>query len=158
MSAFYSYLVALTAAALFAALLQPLIPKGTAGRAARLCCGLVIVLSALTPVLRLSSRDIAAWFTRMELAQDEALSGIAVQNKHLKADIISSRVQAYVLDKAQALGLEIEAEVHMNESGTLPYPDGIRIHGTLTAAQKQLLQRYIAESFGIPEDRQEYGA
>ncbi len=155
-SAIFQYLVCVIASALLGSLVQQIAPPGTAGRVAKLACGLLVMLCMISPVLRLDSGKIAAWISELELQKDAAFTGIEVQTKDLQADIISDKVEAYVLDKAESLGLQIEAEVSMNTEGTYPYPDGITIRGAFTQGQKALLQSYIEENFAIPEDRQVY--
>ena len=156
MSAILRYFLSLVAAGLLSTLLLSLLPEGGVRRVLRLACGLVMLLVCVSPILNIQTEDVAEWLSRLEISSDEASHGIELQTQQLIADIISEKVSAYVWDKAQSLGLEIETEVRMNVEGSYPYPEGIEIRGQIPESQKEVLQRYIESNFAIPEDRQVY--
>ena len=70
------------------------------------------------------------------------------------AKIISGRIQAYILDKAAALGLNITVELEMETRADTPYPKAVIIRGEAAPAQKQQLQQYLEQTFAIPVQRQ----
>ncbi len=148
------YLLRLTAGAFFSAGVLALIPKGTPKKAAAVLCGLVMLLLALTPLAQLDYDALSEAISRLELEKEEARTGIEIQNQELVARIISGRVQAYILDKAAALGLTVTVELEMETRSATPYPKAVTIHGEATPVQKQQLQQYLEQTFTIPVQRQ----
>ena len=142
------YLLRLTAGAFLSAGLLALIPKGTSKKAAAVLCGLVMLLLALTPLAQLDYDALSEAISRLELEKEEARTGIEIRNQELVARIISGRVQAYILDKAATVELEMETRA------ATPYPKAVTIHGEATPAQKQQLQQYLEQTFAIPVQRQ----
>lgn len=147
------YLLRLTAGAFFSSLLLAILPRGSARRAAALVCSLVMLL-ALTPAAQLDYDALAETISRLELEKEEVRTGIEIQNQELVARIISGRIEAYILDKASALGLDITVSVEMQTRASTPYPCGVTICGDANPAQRERLQAYIEETFAVPKQRQ----
>ena len=123
------YLLRLTAGAFLSAGLLALIPKGTSKKAAAVLCGLVMLLLALTPLAQLDYDALSEAISRLELEKEEARTGIEIRNQELVARIISGRVQAYILDKANETGTEL-AEVTVTAEWSTDgywYPHEVRI-------------------------------
>ena len=154
MEAVRGYLLRLTAGAFLSAGLLALIPKGTPKKAAAVLCGLVMLLLALTPLAQLDDDALSEAISRLELEKEEARTGIEIRNQELVARIISGRVQAYILDKAAALGLNVTVELEMETRADTPYPKAVTIRGEAAPAQKQQLQQYLEQTFAIPVQRQ----
>lgn len=148
------YLLRITAGAFAGAILLAALPKGTPRRVAAMLCGLLMLLLALTPLSELDYDSLAEAISRLELEKEEARTGIEIQNQELVARIISGRVQAYILDKAAALGLTVTVELEMETRSATPYPKAVTIHGEATPVQKQQLQQYLEQTFAIPVQRQ----
>lgn len=148
------YLLRLTAGAFFSSLLLAVLPKGGARKVAALVCSLVMLLLALTPAAQLDYDALAAAISRLELEKEEVRTGIEVQNQELVARIISGRVEAYILEKAAALGLDVTVTVEMQTRVSTPYPCGVTICGEANPAQRERLQTYIEETFAVPKQRQ----
>lgn len=148
------YLLRLTAGAFFSSLLLAVLPKGGARRVAALVCSLVMLLLALTPAAQLDYDALAAAISRLELEKEEVRTGIEVQNQELVARIISGRVEAYILEKAAALGLDVTVTVEMQTRVSTPYPCGVTICGEANPVQRERLQTYIEETFAVPKQRQ----
>lgn len=154
MEAVRAYLLRLTAGALLSAGVLALIPKGTAKKAAVVLCSLVMLLIALTPLAELDYDALSEAISRLEMEKEEARTGIEIQNQELVARIISGRIQAYILDKASALGLTVTVELEMETRAATPYPKAVTIRGEANPVQKQQLQAYMEQTFAIPAQRQ----
>lgn len=86
-AALKDWLLSLTAAALALSLAQSLLPGGTIGRIGALIGGLVLLLTALDPLL---GKDLPAWRETLavtEIRQEEYL--------HLYETFIEEQIQAY---------------------------------------------------------------
>ncbi len=108
----------------------------------------------LGPLLRLRSIDPEDYLKRYQ--PDEALIDEAVQDGQNRAEaLITEQTCAYILDKAAALGAEVQAEVTLAAlSEHYAYPWAVTITGRWTQAQRRALSDYIAQTLGIPPERQ----
>ncbi len=151
-----AYLIGLTAAAILAALIRRLAPNNAAGRAARLGAGLLILTALLRPLGKMDLLTAAE-----ELAKNGLSNRLSAQqtdmaaNELLKA-LITETAETYILDKAQTLGLKIQAEVTVNVLEYYPVPWAVTLRGEADRNQQDALQTYISEQLGIPEERQEW--
>ena len=148
------YLLRLTAGVFLSAGLLALIPKGTSKKAAAVLCGLVMLLLALTPLAQLDYDALSEAISRLELEKEEARTGIEIRNQELVARIISGRVQAYILDKADALGIQnAAATVRAVWSDGCWCPHEAAVTAAATGEQRASLTAYIEGELGIPAAR-----
>ena len=86
----------------------------------------------------------------------EAVTGVEVGSRELLAAIIKEDCEAYIWDKAQEMGLELEVVVTVDEGTGYPYPTGAVLTGAVTAAQQEILSRWMEENLGIAREEQEW--
>lgn len=151
-----AYLIEITAAAILAALIRKLAPKSGAGRGARLGAGLLVLLCLLQPLGRFY-RDGTALFSRDwgqvdPMASDE----VSREANRLMESLITQQAEAYVLDKARAMGLKAEVTVKVHLEDRYPVPWAVTIRGSPTGQQKSALETEIQDALGIPPERQEW--
>ncbi len=149
-----SYLLSVIASALLSAVGMSLLPKGSIRRVLGLCCGMLLALTVLRPVLHLDDTALAESLARFQMQAEEARTGIEVKNRELVAAIIKQNTETYILDKASSLGLEADVEVTVELETAYPYPSTVTVTGSASAAQKEALQSYITENFAISAERQ----
>ncbi len=154
MEAFRAYLIRLTAAAILASLIRGLAPKGGAGRAVRLGAGLLILLTALSPLARADLNGAAERLVRESYGDPLASTDFSRETNELLAGLISDQAAAYILDKADGLPLEVRVETAVEDR--YPIPWRVVVRGSLTPEQKEKLSRIISEDLGVPEERQEW--
>ena len=153
------WLLALTCAALAASLAQALAPEGAPRRICRLAGGLVLLLAAVGPVVGLEEGDLSAltenWRSRGELA----VQSMEEENDLLYQAIIETRAAAYIVDKAEALGVSCQAQVTCRSQGeqALPLPWEARVTGELSQSQRQAISQLLEADLGIPPERQSFG-
>lgn len=151
-----AYLIRLTGAAILGALLRKIAPEGGAGRGTRLGAGLLILLTALGPVGNVDLVSAAE-----NLAQGGYVGGFSTESiqetsNQLLEELIIQSAQAYILDKAQALGVTVEAEVRTVRQNGYPIPWSVRLKGEASATEREKLCDMIANDLGIPAERQEW--
>lgn len=151
-----AYLIEITAAAILAALIRKLAPKSGAGRGARLGAGLLVLLCLIKPLGRFY-RDGTALFSRDwgqidPMASDE----VSKEANRLMESLITQQAEAYILDKARAMGLEAEVTVTVQLEDRYPVPWAVTIRGSPTGQQKSALETEIQDALGIPPERQEW--
>ena len=151
MEAVREWLTSLVLVSLLLSVTQSLIPEGTLRRAASFTGGLILLFALLRPVLGADLR-------RLELDFGGYQAEIAARQEELTAarteamtSIIAERTEAYILDKAGEMGLEVSArvETRAGEDG-VPVPWSVELTGLRTEA----LASYLETELGIPAERQ----
>lgn len=143
------------AAALLTAVAMVITPKNK--KIVALAGGLIMILAAVKPLGELTYQDISAQIAKYQIKADELRSGINVGNAEIMALIIQEQAEAYILDKAAELGLEIEVEVTTQQaSDGWPYPTDVKVTGQLSESDIQRLGRIISEDLAVAPDRQEW--
>ena len=153
------WLLGVACAAMIVTLAQRLTPAGAAGKIGRLTGGLVLLLAAVQPVLRVDPAailDAAAGYGQAWSAQ--APASLEETTGQLLKTIIAQRTGAYIVDKAAGLGAACQVEVTVGEQtgDGYPLPESVVITGALTADQQAALTQQIAAELDIPADRQIY--
>ena len=148
------YLFSLAAAALLCAMVRALVPKGRMEGICSLFCGVFLAMTALSSLAGWSLPDFAAQLTKIQMQAEQARTGVEIRNREALCAIIKEKTEAYILDKAQELGLEIRAEVTVETKDGYPYPSGVSLSGPCTADQRHTLTKYIEENLAIGEERQ----
>lgn len=149
-----SYLLSIAAVGLLLSLVQAILPKGAAKKTAMMAGSLLLILTVLSPLARLDYDSIARSISRIQMDTETMRTGIEVGNRALMAEIIKQNCEAYILDKAEEMGLPLTVEITVSGGTDYPYPTAVTLHGAATAAQKQILAQFIAENLGIPEAEQ----
>ena len=144
MDAIRKYLISLCAAALLCALVRALVPGG---RMKKLC-------SLLSCIWGWQLSDFAQELSKMQVAAEQARTGVEIRNREALCAIIKSKTEAYIWDKAQELDLSVSIEVMVEADGSYPYPSGVQITGAFTPQQRKTLEAYIEENLAIGKEQQ----
>lgn len=148
------YLLSVTIAAIICSLITSLVGnKGAFSAVVRTLCGIFLALTALSPLIDLKLDDISSYFREFGLEADSAAAAGSVMADEASAAIIKSELEAYILDKASALGVSISVDVKLDNTGT-PLPVSATLSGSVSPYAKKQLQEVIANELGIPEERQ----
>ena len=65
--------------------------------------------------------------------------------------IISAEVEAYILDKAASLGVDLNVEVWLNDTGL---PESVALSGQIAPSDRQVLSQFIDHDLGVGEEAQ----
>ncbi|MGE4277136.1 MAG: hypothetical protein AB7E30_08160 [Lawsonibacter sp.] len=151
------WLLAIIAASILCALADSIMLSGAVKRVGRLVCGMVLLCVVLTPVSRLELNDGKGWL-------EDYLAELEVQKTELNEQvnegmktIIETRYAAYIVDKAEELGLTCTARVscRVGEDG-LYVPDEVQVAGICSDVEQSRLTQMIQEDLGVPLERQVY--
>ena len=150
MDAIRRYVITLTAAAMLCALVKAI----TAGRKGQekilsLVCGIFLLATALGPLLRLP--DLSDPTAQVQAEADRMASQAEDETKRQMAAIISEEAASYILDKADALGLQLEVQVELDAE---LLPCGVRLQGAASPYARSQLSGQIETELGIPKERQ----
>lgn len=150
------YVLSIIAAAIVCAICRSMIGEKTAtGRIVNLISGLMMTITVLSPLIHVSFENVAAYWEGITAnAEDYAQDGKTAANESIRS-IIKEQAEAYILDKAKDLDLEITVEVEL-DGGDDPIPCGVTISGTRSPYAKEVLGQFIAETLCIPREMQRW--
>ena len=148
-----SWLLGMTCAAMVMALAESLIHEGRMRKICRLAGGLVMVLAAVSPILRLDLASLEGWPADLSAAGGEYAAALERGNDFLYETIIAEQTAAYISDKAAELGVDCTAEVAVapDADGT-PVPASAVLRGSWTNGQRQDLTDLLERDLGLAPD------
>lgn len=131
--------------------------KGSSGqRVCKLAGSLLLLLVTVGPILRIDEED---WENMLRLdtqVMEEAEQGLEEQNNFLYESIIEEETEAYILDKADSLGMTCQVEVVVQWEDEIPQPWSACVTGTWNQAQQEALAGVLEAELGIPCQRQSF--
>ena len=116
--------------------------------------GRVALFAVLSGISGWQLSDFAQELSKMQVAAEQARTGVEIRNREALCAIIKSKTEAYIWDKAQELDLSVSIEVMVEANGSYPYPSGVQITGAFTPQQRKALEAYIEENLAIGKERQ----
>lgn len=118
-------------------------------------CGIFLVYTLLAYGKRVEIQ-FAEYSFRQILADAryEANLGAGKRDTEL-AEVIRTECEAYILDKAEELGIAVTPEVTVSQE-ELPLPVRVILLGTATPEQKEILSRMITKDLGIAKEDQHW--
>ena len=153
---FREYLLRLICGALLCGIVNGLLSKkGALGAAVKLITGIFMVITMVSPLLRVRIDHITDYFDGISSDADAAVeSGQKDAADALRANI-KSKTEAYILDKAKSYGAELTVEVRVDGSD-LPAPSSVSVSGSISPYGKRQLSSIIADELGIALEDQEW--
>lgn len=146
-----TWLLGIVLTSLAGGLARQLAPKGTEQAMVRLVSGLLLALAILRPLAgnRWEGLEVAAGSFSLQ-SEEQAEIYRKNQQEALSA-IIAEKTEAYILDKANQLGLDCTVRVTTaaGESG-IPLP----VSATIRGAYSPALAECMEEEVGIPAEQQ----
>ena len=139
---FRSWLLGLIGAALLCAIASELTPKGGAKRVQTMLCGIVMIAALLLPLLRLDLSDYALELAKSRKATEAVTKNADEISERLNRRSIEAELEAYILDKAQTLGAQVErvsVAVRWSTEGVW-VPSAVTLDGAYHAALAKLIE------------------
>lgn len=152
-----SWVKTIAGAGIITALALTLTPKGRVHRVLRLVCGCVMVIALVSPILSfdIDSFSMNAAYYRAEL--EDVQASVDETSNRLYRTIIEEESCAYILDKAQVIGLEVSSVTVTAKWGDgYFYPYELFIDAQGTQQDKDALLQAIEGELGIPSERQNW--
>ena len=146
-------LTIVSVAVLSSVLLKLLNDKSSAYKLIKLMCGIIMVLTIVSPWTKVTIDDYLEGFewVKRDAAAVQEEGEILVQQK-LK-ESITERTEAYILDKAALLGADISVSITCTTSD-VPIPISVELSGNASPYAKSRLRQILSSDVGIPEDKQ----
>ena len=135
-----AYLLRLIAAALLTALAAAVTPEGRVKRVTAFAGGLLLAVVLLGPMGEVDFDDMARAISHIETEYQENVTGIRAASTQVQSQLISQRAEAYILSKAEAMGLALQVQVQTRQEGLYPYPWSVTLTGTVPAREKEVLE------------------
>lgn len=145
------YLLSVTAVSILCGIIGTLAgKKGVVSSILKLLMGTVLALTVIHPLVNLQithfhwyidglSSDVQAAVTHGEDMSVQAMEGI-----------IKSETQAYILDKAASLEVDLYVEVILNNM----VPAEVHLSGPISPNARMQISAWIADNLGIPKEAQ----
>lgn len=148
------YIVSIIIAALICGIIDGF-SCGKTGSTLKLITGLFLTLTIFRPIFQINDLDFSDMIVSYTREADDSISFGEQAAQNAAGQIITEHVRAYILDKAQSLGLEISVEVFLEDEAPF-LPDRISIVGSVSPQDKRRLETYISETLGIPKENQQW--
>ena len=149
------FLTVITAAAICGCLNALFHGKGTFGTIIKLLTGIFLAVTIISPVTKLDLRNYTSFFDEISAEAKLNTDFGAGMAQDATRSIIKSQTEAYILDKAASLKLEVTVDVEVDSTGSW-VPCGVTITGPALPYAKRRLQQYIVQDLGIPEEKQKW--
>ena len=151
------WLLGVVCTALVLAAADSLAPEGSVKRVCRLAGGLALLLAAVSPVIRLDSRMLADALEGYRAQVQRYEETLEEQNNLFYQTIIEESTAAYIVDKAEEMGIFCQAEVTFSyDEDGVPCPWEVTARGDWTVEAREALERLLGDDLGVPPQRQHY--
>ena len=115
--------------------------------------GLFITFVVVNPLVQLDFSGIEDYMEHMTLEGLEVASVGENMAREAEGEIIKSRVQAYILDKADSFGTRLNAEVVLDQENI---PVLVELYGNISPYAKIKMTEMITEDLGIEKENQRW--
>lgn len=151
------WLLGVACTALVMAVADSLAPEGSVKRVCRMAGGLALLLAAVGPFVRLDSGILSEMLEGYRAQVRSCEDALEEQNILFYQTIIEEDTAAYIVDKAEEIGVFCQAEVtvYYGEDG-VPCPWEVTARGDWTDEAREALERLLEDDLGIPPQRQHY--
>ena len=151
------WLLGITCAAMIVALAETLTPAGAGRKVVKLAGGLLLMFVVLQPFLQLDETAITDIFAEYRSGLTTYDDTLVQVNENFMETIIVEQTGAYILDKANGLGIacQVTVETMADEMGN-PIPYSITVEGEIAEENRVILTEQITADLAIPVERQYY--
>ena len=117
----------------------------------KVVCGLFLTFVVISPLIKLDFSGIIDYLDDFTLEGAEAASVGENMAREGERDIIISRVQAYILDKADSYGAQLNVEVVLDQDNI---PVSVELNGNISPYAKAQMADILARDLGITKEYQ----
>lgn len=150
-----NYVISIVACAIICSIACSLFDsKGSTGKMIKILTGILMTATILIPLKNFDSYKISGYFNFASMEANEYVEEGKKDFRNNVNDIIKSQTEAYILDKANSMELDISVEVELSDENSVPC--GIRVTGSVAPYEKNILSDYIEETLGIPKENQKW--
>ena len=150
-----NYIISIIVAGIICAITDLLLDKKTsAGKIAKILTGILMTVTIITPLTNISFKNISNYFDSLSLRADGYVEEGKNAAQNSICEIIKTQTEAYILDKAKSMGLDVSVEVELDDNNS--FPRGVTITGIISPYAKGLIASYIEDTVGITKENQQW--
>ncbi len=150
------YILSIVAAGMICAITNCLLSKESAtGKIAKMLSGIFMCVTVLSPIANISFSHIGRYMDDLSFDASTYVDSGKADAETSISSIIKSRCEAYILDKAKSMGLDIAVEVELDDQNN-SVPCGITIDGPVSPYIKEVISDYIESHLGIAKESQQW--
>ncbi len=149
------YLSTVAAAAILVSVIISITLNGNAKKTVIFCTGLLLIIVVIKPVLSLKDAKLEEL---IEFENEPSIDEVIKTGINFTATYIAERTSAYIVNKAQALGLKVTVSVQCKKEVALIVPESIIVWSKVPMHAENALKSIIAQELGIPLDKQRFAA
>lgn len=155
MTTISSYILRVIAACLICGIVNSISMNGFLQKRVKVLCSIFLSIVILTPLLHLNFPDMDTITDDFrENALQAAEEGDRLR-KESEREIIIRESEAYILNKANALGIQVSIEITLSADDP-PLLDTITFTGDISTAEQIMLSLAAERDLGIPKERQKW--
>lgn len=152
MTAVREYIFSVCGAAMICAIITPFLKKkSTTSGIGKLAAGIFLLLTVLRPLPGFHWTSFGDLLTQARIDAEIATQTGEENARQAIGQIITEQTQAYILQKADTLGLHLSVEVSVSDD-SLPVPKKVCLTGVAAPYAKQQLQEWICQNLGIAKE------
>ena len=146
------YVLSVISAAIVVAILSSFFDgKSGIGGIIKLVSGLFLTFVIISPLTKLDFSSVNDYLEEFTLDGVEAAAVGEKIAQEAEANIITDRVQAYILDKANSFGAQLNVEVVLDQDNI---PVSVKVSGNISPYGKARMAEIITEDLGISKEHQ----
>lgn len=123
------------------------------GKMIGLICGLFMTMTILSPLVKWDPIQHMNMFDVNYSNCEDAIQEGQQQANSAMREVISQQCRTYIVEKANAMGVDIDAQIVLNDND-LPAPASVTITGLVSPYAKSILQEILSNDLGIPKEQQ----
>ena len=150
------YILNIVAVGMITAICITLVQKNTsAGMIIKMLGGIFLVITLISPLVKIRFDDLGVLWEQISAEGDLLAQEGNDSTQEALSTVIKEDLEAYILDKADELGLTLKITVQMDQHNTV-MPQTVKLQGAVSPYQKRLLSAFMEEELGITEAQQEW--
>lgn len=150
MNLLHRWLLGISACALLVSFAEQITPVGAVQKIVKFTGGLLLILCILQPISNTDLNELSIDLTAYEEAVAVLETELSENRERELSDSIAERTQAYIEDKAFALGLQVHAAIGTECIDGVPFPKDVVLYGK----ENEELSDFIAQELGIAKENQ----
>lgn len=147
------YAVSIVTAAIICSIVLSLMRDGVYKDLIRFLCSLILVITVIGPVSNWKIKENFLSFEEVLADKQSRVSDGEKMAQQATAEIISSELQAYILEKAEQMGVSLSVEFTLAENNL---PVSARICGEISSEDQAELSHILTEDLGISKENQQW--
>ena len=150
------YILSIVAVGMITAICITLVQKNTsAGMIIKMLGGIFLVITLISPLVKIRFDDLGVLWEQISAEGDLLAQEGNDSTQEALSSVIKEDLEAYILDKADELGLTLKITVQMDQHNAV-MPQTVKLQGAASPYQKRLLSAFMEEELGITEAQQEW--